>query len=69
MTDLFRRADMRIRDWRHERYIRRLKRGVLVASRKSDRVLARIYWQAMVSAINARSPAQVARMERRMGLR
>ncbi|GAA0260427.1 hypothetical protein [Rhodanobacter caeni] len=68
MSDLFRKAAMRLRDWRHERYIRRLKCSVQAALRKPDRIMAHLYWQAMVSAINARSPAQVARMEQRMGL-
>lgn len=58
------------RDWRHERYIHRLKDRLISATRHQprDQVRVRLYWDLMVSAINARSAAQIARMERRMGV-
>jgi hypothetical protein len=58
----------RVRDWRRERYIRRLRVGLGTAMCKRDRILARLYWGLMIDAVNNRSAAQVARMERRMGL-
>jgi hypothetical protein len=58
----------RFHDWRHERYIGRLMDRVKDAQAYGDLVLARLYWDILVTAINARSPARVARMERRKGL-
>jgi hypothetical protein len=56
----------RIREWLHERYIRRLQNLCLAALRRPDRVMARVYWGLFVGAINARSASQVCRMERRI---
>ena len=58
----------RLRDWRHERYIQRLSRRCRDAVRLNDRAKASLYWALMVAAIKRRSPAKVARMERRMGI-
>lgn len=59
----------RIRDWRRERRIRFLTKCAVqwyVAGRHD---LARRYAEFRADEIMARSPEQVARMERRMGLR
>ena len=58
----------RIHDWRHERYIARLRSKVTASVKAGDRVKSKLYWRLMVDAINARSPTQVARMESAMGL-
>lgn len=58
----------RIQDWLHEREIRRLGRGYIEANAAGDRAKAVHFWAAQCAAINARSPAQVARMERKKGL-
>jgi hypothetical protein len=58
----------RVVDWRHEHYIKRLSARCRAAHAAGERVLARLYWRLMVDAINARSPGQVRRMERGMGL-
>lgn len=59
----------RIKDWRLERRIHRLSRQCAEAMKAGDKVAARAFWQAQGDAIRSRSPAQVKRMERRMGLR
>ena len=56
-------------DWRHERRIKRLSRKSIGHLNAGNRAMAMMYWRLMVDAINQRSPAQVARMERRMGIR
>ena len=58
----------RLREWRHERYIQRLSRQCRAAIRQQDRAKASLYWVLMVAAIKRRSPASVARMERRTGI-
>lgn len=68
MSDLFRCAAMRVQDALHEAYIRRTKRRCLAATDAKDRPMARIYWQLMIAAVNARSVEQVERMERRIGV-
>jgi hypothetical protein len=69
MSDMFRRAAMRVQDALHEAYIQRTKRRCLAAIDAGDRLMARIYWQLMIAAVNARSVEQVERMERRRGVR
>jgi hypothetical protein len=59
----------RIRDWRHERYIKRLGASCQKAIDAGDRLMTRVYWRLMCDAIRSRSPQQIERMERRMGLR
>lgn len=66
----------RLRDWRHERYIKalsreihkltvdRLERG---GSRDHYRRFRRV-WDDYCTAVSSRSHAQVARMERKKGL-
>lgn len=51
----------RLHDWLHERRIRRLCRALV-------RDPSITTWQAMRDAIQARSAAQIARMERQRGL-
>lgn len=58
----------RLRDWRLEREIRRLARGCREAYAAGDKAKAYLFDRQRMDAILARSPAQVARMERRMGL-
>lgn len=60
---------IRIRDWLHEREIRKLGHHCAEAMAAGRREEARLLWLAQCKAINERSPSQVARMERRMGLR
>lgn len=55
----------RVRDWRHERYIKRLSARCCDAMRAGDRVMARVYWQLMLRAVGARSPSSLARTESR----
>lgn len=62
-------ALQRLRDWLHEREIQRLADGCKEAFKSGDRAKAKHFWIAMYEAIRARSPAQVARMEQRMGAR
>lgn len=59
----------RTRDWLHEREIRRLGRGCAEAMDAHDAAKTAYFWAATVRAVNARSPTQVARMERAKGLR
>lgn len=59
----------RFRDWLHECEIDRLGRACSEAAWAGDKAKARHFWAAMGDAIRARSPAQVARMEQRMGAR
>lgn len=59
----------RIRDWRRERRIRFLSKCVLEWQALGNTVLARRYDRFRMDEISARSPEQVERMERRMGLR
>jgi len=53
----------------HERHIRALGAQCVAAYKALDRIGAQQLWNALISAINARSQAQVAHMERRLGLR
>jgi hypothetical protein len=57
------------RDWRHERYIHRLSRAVREAYEAGNRARAHAFDDLRMTAIMRRSPSQVTRMERRMGLR
>lgn len=59
----------RLRDWRHERYIKRVSRKSAAALQRNDRVKCSLYWALMVAAINRRSPGQVARMEKSRNIR
>lgn len=54
----------RFRDWRHERHISRLSLQCRAAMSAGHKDMARLLWNAQAAAIKARSPAQVARMER-----
>jgi len=54
----------RFRDWCHERDIQRLAASCKEACTAGDKAKARHFWQAMGEAIRARSPGQIARMER-----
>jgi hypothetical protein len=47
----------------------RRERRIAALSAKYERTHSRADWQALVAEINARSPEQVARMERQKGLR
>lgn len=58
----------RILDWLLERRIRRFGRLALRAFKAGDHEAARAHWACITDDINARSPEQVARMERRLGL-
>lgn len=59
----------RLADWFREREIRRLSRKVLESYRAGDIATARLFDSARCDAIRDRSEAQIARMERRQGLR
>lgn len=59
----------RIRDWRRERRIRFLSKCALEWYADGFTHLARRYDQFRIDEIMNRSPEQIARMERRMGLR
>lgn len=56
----------RIADYRRERRIRALVLRCCLAAHQRD---YREHWVALRDEINARSPGQVARMERKRGLR
>ena len=56
----------RFHDWRHEREIQRLADRCAEAFEARDVAKAKHFWKAMLVAIWARSPEQVARMERVM---
>lgn len=59
-----------IHDWRHERRIALAGRAYDKARHGMAPTIVLVgLWNAYVDCINARSPDQVARMERRMGLR
>jgi len=61
---------MSLRDTFHEWRIRFARRAVEAAIRGDEPpVVVRYRWYRLASLINARSPEQIARMERRMGLR
>jgi len=60
---------IRIQDWLHEREIRKLGHYCAEAMAVGRREEATLLWAAQVKAIKERSPSQVARMERRMGIR
>jgi hypothetical protein len=60
---------IRIQDWLHEREIRKLGHHCAEAMAAGRREEALHFLQAQVKAIKARSRHQVARMERRMGIR
>ena len=57
----------RFHDWRHERRIAALSREVGALIRAHDYAEARRRNKALVAAILARSPGQVARMQKRRG--
>ncbi|EIL88563.1 hypothetical protein UU9_12468 [Rhodanobacter fulvus Jip2] len=59
----------RVRDWRHERRIHRMSNEVVRLILAGERTSARVVDVERMQLIRSRSPAQVARMERRMGLR
>ena len=59
----------RMRDWLHEREIRRIGNEMLAALERDDNLTAGYFCQAHIKAIRARSPQQVERMERAKGLR
>lgn len=59
----------RIRDWRHERHIKRLTQLCIQALALGERELARRINDDRTVAIRARSPGQIARMERAAFLR
>lgn len=54
----------RLRDWLHERRIRRLRQQLLMV----EPPLRAAIWRVMRAEINRRSPQQVARMNRDKGL-
>lgn len=56
-------------DVRHERHILEVSEQVEAARRRGDRRLARALWASLTVLLSTRSPKQVARMERRKGLR
>lgn len=62
----------RIADYLRELRIARLsaqvKSGMEYDAAPWERELARFAWKEMVKEINSRSPEQVARMEKRMGI-
>lgn len=59
----------RIRDWQHERRIRRLSRRCYEAYSSGDKAMAYLFDELRMTAICKRSPAQIRRMERRLGMR
>ena len=59
----------RIADWLRERRIRALHEHIKDRIAAGKRMECRAAWVKMVNEINARSAAQVARMERARGLR
>lgn len=58
----------RFTDWRRERRIARLRDRCLHLCRDGQHDLALSVWEDLRDECLARSPQQVARMERRMGL-
>jgi hypothetical protein len=58
----------RVRDWLYEREIDRLGKACAEAYEAGDKAKATHFFRGMQRAISERSPDQVARMERRMGL-
>ena len=58
----------RFLDWRRERRIRSLTQRCTDSLDLGDAVLARLWDALRMAEIRRRSPQQVARMERRMGL-
>lgn len=62
-------ALQRITDWRRERRIRQLAELVKYMVAHGERAEAADAWQQMRAEILARSPQQIARMERAQGLR
>lgn len=58
----------RLADWRHERLIRRLCEETKAHVRRGDRDAAQAALVSLTAAVTTRSPQQVARMERAMGL-
>lgn len=59
---------IRIRDWLHEREIRKLGHHCAEAMAAGRREEAKLLWAAQCKAIEKRSMQQVRRMEKRMGL-
>jgi len=53
-------------DWRHERYIRRMRDRTHAAIASSDRAMVKMYWGLLKSAVLSRSPAQIRRMDERL---
>lgn len=58
----------RYKDWQNERRITRLSRQVVRLMLTGKKTAARLADCMRMSAIRSRSPQQIARMERRMGL-
>lgn len=59
----------RIHDWLHEREIDRLAKGCREAYEAADKAKASQFFRQMSIAISQRSPEQVAKMEKWMGVR
>lgn len=59
---------LEVQDRFHERHIQQLSTQYLEARQTGDMLDRRRRWIALCEAINARSPGQVERMERRMEL-
>lgn len=58
-----------LEDARHERHILEVSEKIEAARRRGDRRLARALWASLAELVSTRSPEQVARMERKRGLR
>jgi hypothetical protein len=58
----------RLADWRREARIQRLVREMARSHPKHSTNYQRALWNALRAEIIARSPQQVARMERRQGI-
>ncbi len=58
----------RIADWRREARIARLVLSITRQTGKHYHPSQRVVWEALKAEIMARSPQQVARMERRQGI-
>ena len=58
----------RYRDWRHERHIHALGESCRISCEMGDKREARALWRDMVRAIEKRSPQQIARMNKRIGV-
>lgn len=58
-----------LNDARHERHIQQVSEQMAAARRRGDRRLERALWASLTTLVSTRSPEQVARMERKRGLR